>query len=73
MPRSRNDEHGVIFEFIAIGAYVKVSAVDTRTGTEVSIVGDPRRGEAALRRIALRKLENAMKKTGPEKGRGRLV
>ena len=32
MPRARNNEHGVIFEFISIGAYVKVSAIDTRTG-----------------------------------------
>ena len=30
------------FEFIRIGAYVKVIAVDERTGTEVSMVGDPR-------------------------------
>ena len=70
---SRNQEHGVIFEFISIGSYVKVSAIDTRTGTEVSIVGDPRRGEVALRRIALRKLENVMSKSEEASGRGRLV
>jgi hypothetical protein len=73
MPGQRDREHGVIFEFISIGSYVKVSAVDTRTGTEVSIVGDPRRGEVALRRIALRKLENAMRKSGDKGGRGQLV
>ncbi len=72
MPNSRSNEHGVIFEFVSIGSYVKVSAVDTRTGTEVSIVGDPRRGEAALRRVALRKLENTMQKQNAT-GRGRLV
>ena len=33
----------VLFEFIRIGAYVKVIAVDERTGTEVSMVGDPSR------------------------------
>ncbi len=71
MPRSR--EHGVIFEFISIGNYVKVSAIDTRTGTEVSIVGDPSRGEAILRRIVLRKLENAMRKAAASANRGRLV
>jgi hypothetical protein len=73
MPRTRNNEQGVIYEFISIGGYVKVSAVDTRSGTEVSIVGDPRRGEAALRRIALRKLENRMQKLNPKGSRGRLV
>ena len=73
MPGRRNDEHGVIFEFIAIGSYVKVSAVDTRTGTEVSIVGDPRRGEAALRRVALRKLENTMRKAADKGGGGVVV
>ena len=47
-----DDERSVIFEMIAVGRYVKVSAVDTRTGVEVSIVGDPRRGERALRQAA---------------------
>lgn len=52
----------VILEFIPRGAYVKVSAIDTVTGTEVSIVGDPTRGEAALRQLAIRKLEYVMNK-----------
>ncbi len=71
----RKNEHGVIFEFISIGSYVKVSAIDTRTGTEVSIVGDPSRGQAILRRIVLRKLENAMRKTAESTNanRGRLI
>jgi hypothetical protein len=68
MSRHRSS-HGVILEFINIGAYVKVSAIDTRTGMEVSIVGDPRRGEPALRRIALRKLERAMEKGAKPPGR----
>lgn len=65
------EEHGVIFEMIAVGRYVKVSAIDTRTGTEVSIVGDPQRGEHALRETALRKLRYVMAKRGkgaPEEG-----
>jgi hypothetical protein len=55
MSRHRSS-HGIIFEFINLGGYVKVSAVDTRSGTEVSIIGDPRRGEQVLRRIARQKL-----------------
>ncbi len=47
----------VIIEFYQVGAYVKVSAVDIATYTEVSIVGDPTRGEEALKRAAIRKLE----------------
>ncbi|MCR9073052.1 MAG: hypothetical protein NXI18_15155 [Alphaproteobacteria bacterium] len=52
----------MILEFIPRGAYVKVSAIDPATGTEVSIVGDPMRGEAALRQLAIRKLEYVMNK-----------
>ena len=50
----------VLFEFIRIGAYVKVIAVDERTGTEVSMVGDPSRSSDYLKRIALQKLERVM-------------
>ncbi len=52
----------VIIEFHHVGAYVKVSAVDTATYTEVSIVGDPTRGEEALKRAAIRKLEFVMER-----------
>jgi hypothetical protein len=47
----------VIFEFVRVGHAVKVSAIDAATGTEVSIVGDPTAGEAALKRLAERKLD----------------
>ena len=46
----------VIIEFYQVGAYVKVSAIDPVTMTEVSIVGDPEVGEEALKRTAIRKL-----------------
>jgi hypothetical protein len=52
----------VIIEFRHNGAYVKVSAIDVNSGTEVSIVGDPAAGEAALRRLALRKLDYVIAK-----------
>ncbi len=47
----------VIIEFYRVGAFVKVSAVDTATLTEVSIVGPPGAGEEVLTRVALRKLD----------------
>ncbi len=67
--------HGdIIIEFYQVGAYVKVTAVDTVTYTEVSIVGDPSRSEQALKRAAIRKLEYVLerdRKTGgaPRGGR----
>ena len=50
----------VLFEFIRIGAYVKVIAVDEHTGIEVSLVGDPSRSSQYLKRVALQKLERVM-------------
>lgn len=64
------DEDGIIIEFVAVGRYVKVSAIDPRTGTEVSIVGDPMRGEAALRRLAAQKLRFVMGKQQGSQGPG---
>lgn len=52
----------VLFEMRRVGAYVKVSALDAETGTEVSIVGNPAAGEVMLRRTALRKLEYVLAK-----------
>lgn len=66
------DENSVIIEFYSVGAYVKVSAIDPRTLVEVSIVGDPQRGEAALRQAVLRKLRFILEKRA-KGGRGGLV
>jgi len=57
----------VIFEFRRIGRAVKVSAVDTETMTEVSIMGPATTDEASLRRIALRKLEFVLDRARNEK------
>ena len=46
-----------LFEFSWVGAYVKVSAIDPETNTEVSIVGDSNTTEAELKRVAINKLE----------------
>ncbi|HEX4192410.1 MAG TPA: hypothetical protein VHY80_04900 [Stellaceae bacterium] len=53
-------EREVIFEFLRIGAAMKVTAVDATTGTEVSMVADPNAGPATLRRLAKRKLDYVM-------------
>ena len=53
-------EREVIFEFLRIGAALKVTAVDVASGTEASMVGDPRAGQETLRRLAKRKLDYVM-------------
>jgi len=63
----RNVEHGdVIFEFSAIGNSVKVCAIDSRSGTEVSIVGPVNAGERALRNNAMAKLRYMLEKKNPK-------
>jgi hypothetical protein len=57
-----SQERDVIFEFVRVGATVKVTALDTASGVEASIVGDPAAGEAALKRLALKKLEYVLGK-----------
>ena len=59
-PKRRGGE--VLIEFRRVGKYVKVSAVDPLSLTEVSIVGDPKRGEPALKRLAVEKLDYVLKK-----------
>ena len=52
----------VIIEFYPVGAFVKVSAVDTATFIEVSIVGDPACSEEVLKRAVLQKLEYVLER-----------
>ena len=56
------EERETNFEFVHRGGAVKVTAVDPTTGTEASIVGDPARGEAALKRLARQKLDYVLAK-----------
>jgi hypothetical protein len=57
----------VIFEFYRLGNSVKVSAVDTETMTEVSVVGPATASEATLRNNALRKLQYVLGRQGTQK------
>lgn len=54
----------VYFEFTAIGSIVKVTAIDSRTGLEVSIMGPARTPQAELERIALQKLKAQLARRG---------
>lgn len=53
-----------ILEFVQIGAYVRVTAVDPNTGLEAVIQGPASAGEAALRHTALQKLAYLLRKNG---------
>ena len=58
----------VLLEFQRVGNAIKVTAVDPETLVEVSIVGDPKAGEAALTRNVIRKLEYVLNKRGHREG-----
>jgi hypothetical protein len=46
----------VLFEFVQQGRYVKVTAIEPTTNTEVSVVGDAGASPDTLKRVALNKL-----------------
>ena len=52
----------VYFEFIAIGNAVKVTAIDSLTGIEVSAMGPVSASQADLRQLALQKLKRRLKR-----------
>lgn len=52
-----------ILEIQNIGNFVKVIAVDPETGIEASASGPAGVGELHVRQLALRKLENLLKKS----------
>jgi hypothetical protein len=57
-----NDHHEVYFEFVAIGNVVKVTAIDSVTGTEVSAMGPASASQADLQQLALQKLKARIKR-----------
>jgi len=51
-----------IVEFRRVGAALKAIAVDPATGTEVSMVCDPRLSQQELARLAVQKLQFVLNK-----------
>jgi hypothetical protein len=49
------------FEFVAIGNAVKVTAIDSLTGIEVSAMGPVSASQADLQQLALQKLRRRLK------------
>lgn len=54
----------VIIEFAPVGSVVRVSAMDTKTLTEVITQGPMSAGEDVLKRNAVKRLEYVLKKKG---------
>ncbi|SDF78490.1 hypothetical protein SAMN05216241_102344 [Limimonas halophila] len=64
-------EGGVIIEFIPRGRFVKVSAMDVKTLTEVCIVGDAQQSEDELKRTAKQKLRYVLDRDRKPRGSGK--
>lgn len=60
----------VLIEMVRMGGSVKVTAMDTKTMVEVSIVGNASAGEAVLKATVLRKLEYVLAKREGKGGSG---
>ena len=58
------DEREVYFEFVKIGNAVKITAVDSLTAVEVSVMGPANAAQSDLERVALRKLKERIKREG---------
>ncbi|HXJ01011.1 MAG TPA: hypothetical protein VNH44_07295 [Micropepsaceae bacterium] len=57
----------VLIEIVTMGAYAKVTAIDSATGTEVSITAPSNAPRASLESAAISKLEFVLKKkAGPQ-------
>ena len=77
MQRQNVGNREVLLEFQTLGDYVRVSAIDPVSNTEITLVGSRRASERELTRLAVRKLEYVLvKKFGAKsrptrRGRGR--
>jgi len=66
MPKTRSPGgREVLIEIVTLGAYAKVTAIDSATGTEVSIAGPSSAQRASLEAAAISKLEFVLKKNAP--------
>jgi hypothetical protein len=63
-PMADPEEHEVYFEFVTVGNVVKVTAIDSATAIEVSVMGPSNAAKSDLERLALRKLQVRLKREG---------
>lgn len=62
--QAMQDDREVLLEFIDMGRFIRVNAVDPVTGTEVAISGPRNAGQELLTRTAVAKLDYRLKKLG---------
>lgn len=58
----RNDGEGIIVEINVVGQSAKVTAIDTRSGIEATIVAPANQPESLLQAAAVRKLRYVLEK-----------
>jgi hypothetical protein len=64
MPTGHRGGREVYFEFTAVGGAVKVAAIDSETGIEVSVMGPASALQSDLERLALQKLKARLARNG---------
>jgi len=52
----------ILIEIVTIGAYAKVVAIDSATGTEISVTGPAHANRSTLEAAAVRKLQFVLNK-----------
>lgn len=58
----------VLIEIVTLGTYAKVTAIDSATGTEISMTGPANAPRASLEAAAVSKLEFVLKKKNANTG-----
>lgn len=58
-----------LFEFRRVGAFLKATAIDPETGTEVSVVGPATGSRELLTRTAIAKLKYVMERNAAKPGK----
>nr|WP_295833897.1 hypothetical protein [uncultured Azospirillum sp.] len=58
----------VLFEFQRVGSYLRVTAIDAKTGVEVTVAGPATGSQELLKRTAINKLRFVQNKSGDGAG-----
>jgi hypothetical protein len=71
-------ERETLLEFIMLGDFAKVSAIDAETGIEVSVIGPANAARHDLERLAVGKLNRRLNggsapKSGPGRRKGKII
>jgi len=64
MASQDDNSREVLFEFKQIGAVIRVAAIDSATGIEVTVMGPAAASRSDLQRLALGKLKARLKASG---------